>query len=177
MFNNRQGARESIGNQSLPIGYCDADWASDSDDRKSVSGNLFVYGGAAISWLSKKQHIVALSTTEAEYISSSLAAQEAVWLRRLFRGIGVNVSRPMSSNEDNLGALNLANNSSFHARTKHIDIRFHFIRSMVENKEIEINYCSTKEILADILTKGPDRTTFQTFTLRPLIVVPPNSKI
>ena len=87
VFNNRQGARESISNQRLPIGYCDADWASDIDDRKSVSGNLFVYGGAAISWLSKKQHIVALSTTEAEYASSSLATQEAVWLRRLFRDI------------------------------------------------------------------------------------------
>ena len=163
VFTNRQGARESIGNQSLPIGYCDADWASDSDDRKSVSGNLFVYSGAAISWLSKKQHIVALSTTEAEYVSLSIATQEAVWLRRLFRDIGANVSRPMCLNEDNLGALNLAKNSSFHARTKHIDIRFHFIRSMVDNKEIKINYCSTKEMIADVLTKGLDRTSFQKF--------------
>ena len=163
VFNNRQGARESISNQSLPIGYCDADWASDSDDRKSISGNLFVYGGAAISWLSKKQHIVALSTTEAEYVSLSLATQEAVWLRRLFRDIGVKISRPMCLNEDNLGALNLAKNSAFHARTKHIDIRFHFIRSMVDNKEIEINYCSTEKMLADILTKGLDRTSFQKF--------------
>ena len=93
----------------------------------------------------------------------SKATQEAVWLRRLFRDIGANVSRPMCLNEDNLGALNLAKNSSFHARTKHIDIRFHFIRSMVDNKEIEINYCSTKEMIADVLTKGLDRTSFQKF--------------
>lgn len=87
------------------IGFSDADWAGDSDDRHSTSGNLFLMTGGAISWLSKIQAIVALSTSEAEYVALSLATQEAVWLRSLLSDIGVSLNGPTVLMEDNQGVI------------------------------------------------------------------------
>ncbi len=109
------------------IGYSDADWAGDQDDRRSTTGNVFLLGGGAVSWLSKKQSTVALSTAEAEYVALSQAAQECVWLRRLLSDLGMDVS-PVMILEDNQGAIAIAKNPVDHSRTKHIDIRYHYIR-------------------------------------------------
>ena len=106
-------------------GYSDSDWAGDYDTRKSTSGFIFGVGSAAISWSSKLQPTVTLSTCEAEYIGQTNATKEAIWLRRLLNEI-----RPETANEpqatiiycDNQGAIALAKNPQFHARTKHIDI-------------------------------------------------------
>ena len=112
-------------------GYADADWAGSLDDRKSTSGYVFGVGGTAVSWRSHKQTCVALSTAEAEYVSLSAAAQEAVWLQRLTAEITGSDERPVTIYEDNQAAICMAINPVFHERTKHIEIKFHFVREQV----------------------------------------------
>ena len=143
------------------IGYSDADWAGDTDDRHSTSGVLFKLSGGAISWLSKKQAIVALSTSEAEYVALSLAVQEAVWLRKLFKEIRRQEQKSTLINEDNQGAIAIAKNPIGHARTKHIDIRYHYIREAIAEGTIQVEYCCTKDMVADILTKPIGRDQFE----------------
>ena len=108
------------------IGYSDADWAGDRDDRHSTSGYMYVFlmTGGAVTWFSKKQAIVALSTSEAEYVALSAATQKLAWLRRLLNDLKV---APNGPTEDNQGAIAIARNSTAHARTKHIDIRYHYV--------------------------------------------------
>ena len=107
------------------IGFSDADWAG---DRHSTTGNLFVISGGAISWLSRKQSVVALSTTEAEYVALCGATQEAVWLRRWLPNIQSTATTATIINEDNRGTIAVARNPVSHARTKHIVIKFHYVR-------------------------------------------------
>ena len=143
------------------IGYSDADWAGDMDDRHSTSGNVFLLAKGAVSWLSKKQATVALSTTEAEYVALSTATQEAIWLRRLLADVGKPLEEPIVINEDNQGAIAMAKNPVGHARTKHIDIRYHFVREGVQDGAIILKYVATGEMIADILTKPLPKCTFQ----------------
>ena len=142
------------------VGFSDADWAGNLDDRKSISGNLFVYGGGAISWLSKKQPVVALSTSEAEYIALSYAVQEAIWLKLLLTSFGMIVDKPITIKEDNQGAIAIAKDPVKHTRAKHIDIRFHFLRDVVKRGDIKLEYCMTENMTADILTKSVSRNKF-----------------
>ena len=134
------------------IGYCDADWAGDRDDRHSTSGNRFLMVGGPISWLSKKQAIVALSTSEAEYVALCTATQEAAWLRRLLTDLKVTNSEPTVVMEDNQGAIAIAKNPTAHARTKHVDIRYHYVREAVQEGVVELRYCPTAQMIADLLT-------------------------
>ena len=124
-------------------GYSDADWASDADDRHSTSGNVFLMAGGAISWLSQKQTTVALSTAEAEYMALGSAAQEAIWLRHLLSDLQVNTDDPTEIFEDNQGAIAMAKNPIGHKRTKHIDIKHHFIRENVQAGTVTLTYCPT----------------------------------
>lgn len=117
--------------------------------------------GGAISWLSKKQATVALSTAEAEYVALSMATQEVVWLRRLFTDLEIPTTEPTMIMEDNQGAIAIAKNPVGHARTKHIDIRYHYVREAVEQQIIDIKFCSTKEMLADMFTKPLPRVQFE----------------
>ena len=112
------------------IGFSDADWACDIDDRKSTSGYLFQVGGASISWKNKKQLCDALSTAEAEYMSPTLAVQEAIWLNRLLAELQIQKepSKPALIYEDNQSAICMAKNPQFNGRSKHIAIKYHFIR-------------------------------------------------
>ena len=135
-------------------GYSDADWAGDRNDYKSTTGYLFQIGGTAVTWKSKKQSCVALSTAEAEYMALSSAAQEAVWMRELVSDLG---NSPINSTvifEDNQSAISMAKNPQYHGRTKHINIKYHFIREQVANGTICLKYCKTEDMLADLLTKG-----------------------
>ena len=113
-------------NNDTLSGFCDADWGGDLDTRRSTSGYLFMIGGATVSWSSKKQATVAKSTTEAEYVALSFAAQEAIWLRRLLADIGFGDLNPTVIYEDNNGAIDLSKNPKHHNRTKHIDIAYLF---------------------------------------------------
>ena len=143
------------------IGYSDADWAGDVDDRHSTSENVFLLAKGAVSWLSKKQATVALSTAEAEYVALSAATQEAIWLRRLLTDVGESLEGPIVINEDNQGAITMAKNPVGHARTKHIDIRYHFVREGVQNGAIILKYVATGEMIADILTKPLPKHPFE----------------
>ena len=133
------------------IGYSDADWAGCINTRRSTSGYIFMFQGAPISWSSKKQQSVALSSCEAEYVALSNATQEAMWWYNLQKEIDEEM--PIEMNVDNQSAINLASNNSYSTRTKHIDIRFHFVKEVVADNKIEIQYCPTEKQAADILTK------------------------
>ena len=137
--------------------FSDADWAGDLDDCKSTSGYIFQLGGAAISWRSKKQACVALSTAEAEYMALASVAQEAVWVRQLLTDLRSNPEEATRINEDNHSAIFLAKNPHFHGRVKHIGIKYHYIREQVENGNVELSCCRTEEMVADTLTKGVGR--------------------
>ena len=122
---------------------------------------MFLLAKGAVSWLSKKQATVALSTTEAEYVALSTATQEAIWLRRLLTDLGKPLEEPIVINEDNQGAITMAKNPVGHARTKHIDKRYHFVREGVQNGTIILKYVATDEMIADILTKPLPKHPFE----------------
>jgi hypothetical protein len=137
------------------IGYSDADRAGCKIDRKSTSGTCQFLGRSLVSWASKKQNSVALSTTEAE----NTAAGQLLWMRQTLRDYGYKLTKvPLLC--DNESAIRMADNPVEHSRTKHIAIRYHFLRDHQQRGDIEIAYINTKEQLADIFTKPLDEKTF-----------------
>lgn len=149
------GSDNGIG-QPCVVGFSDADWGGDLDTRRSTTGYLFMIEETrgVVSWGSKLQPTVALSSAEAEYMAACAAVQEAVHLRLLMSDLGFEQREPTVIYEDNQGCIALSDNPVYHRRTKHIDIRYHFIRERVASKEIELKYVPTKYQLADLLTKG-----------------------
>ncbi len=136
------------------IGYSDASYAEDRKDRKSTSGYLFIKSNGPISWKSKKQPIVSLSSMEAEYIALTSAAKEAIWLSKLELELGENkMNKAISIKEDNQSTIKTANDQILNERSKHIDVRYHFIRELIKEKRLKIEYLSTNDMLADTLTK------------------------
>ncbi|PKU77657.1 Retrovirus-related Pol polyprotein from transposon TNT 1-94 [Dendrobium catenatum] len=140
--------------------YSDADWASDSSDRKSISGFCTFLGPNLISWTVKKQATVAKSSTEAEYRSLSAATSEVVWLRRLAVELHLPQPNPTTIHCDNTSAIAIAKNPVFHARTKHIEIDYHFIRQQISTGDIKLVHISSKDEVADIFTKPFSITRF-----------------
>lgn len=136
-------------------GFVDSDWANDSD-RKSYTGYVFKLSGGPISWQSSKQNSTALSSTEAEYIGLCEASKEAVYLKNLLNEL-VGFDKPVTIFNDNQSAHKLATNPVFHKRSKHIDVKYHFVRECVSNNVVNIKYQQTNEMVADILTKGLPR--------------------
>ena len=136
------------------IRYSDADWAGNVNNRKSTSRYLFMMNGAAVSWRSQKQTCVALSTAEAEYIALAAAAQEATWMRKLMKDFHESQAEPVTIYEDNQSAICIANNPQSHHKTKHVDIKYHYVRDKVQDVTIKVQYCPTNDMIADILTKG-----------------------
>lgn len=135
------------------VGYVDADWASDTEDRKSVSGFAFFVFGNLVSWSSKKQTTVATSSSEAEYIALSSAVSEAIWLSGILNDLNLKRScDPVTIFEDNQGCIGMAKNCES-KRSKHIDVKHHFIRDHVSNGSVKIEYVKTEDQLADIFTK------------------------
>ena len=145
---------KNVDNAGTMVGYSDADWAGDVNDRKSTSGYLFMMSGAPVSWKSRKQACVALSTAEAEYVALSTATQEATWMRKLLEDLHAEQIEPTVIYEDNQPAISIAQNPQYHSKTKHIDIKHHFVREKVSDNTIKLEYCPTSKMLADILTKG-----------------------
>ncbi|GKF04813.1 hypothetical protein Tco_0035481 [Tanacetum coccineum] len=136
------------------IGFTDSDWAGCLDTRKSTSGNLFSLGSGAVTWSSKKQETLALSSSEAEYTAVTSAARQALWLRKLLVDFDCEQKGATKIFCDNRSAIGMAKNPAFHARTKHIDVQHHFIRHQVANNRIELKFCGTSEQTADIFTKS-----------------------
>uniref|UniRef100_A0A1X7T3K7 Reverse transcriptase Ty1/copia-type domain-containing protein n=1 Tax=Amphimedon queenslandica TaxID=400682 RepID=A0A1X7T3K7_AMPQE len=149
---------------SICVGYSDSDWGGDLDDRKSTSGYIFQIGGGAVSWQSRKESCVALSTSEAEYIALTSAAQEAIWLRHLLSEIEQEQEKKIVIYEDNQLTICLSKNPQFHDRSKHIAIKYHFIRDQVKDGTVELNYCKTEEMLTDVFTKGLSGERFHMLT-------------
>lgn len=139
------------------MGYADADWGADIDQRRSFTGYVFKLANTPISWMSRKQKSVAMSSTEAEYVALSEAAKEAVHLSMFLLEIMGQQSATTIYN-DNQGADSMARNPVFHGRAKHIakhiDLRYHFVRETIQKKRICVKYLPTEEMIADVLTKG-----------------------
>lgn len=142
------------GKSSEILGFCDADWASDIDSRRSTTGYVFVHQGAAISWGTRRQRTIALSTTEAEFMAIVAAIQESIWLKRLEKEVVADAEKSMVLYCDNKSAIHIATNNSFSSRTKHVDIKAKFISEAAKNDKITLKYIETNNMLADILTKG-----------------------
>ncbi|CAL5403117.1 unnamed protein product [Camellia sinensis] len=141
------------GEQSSLIGFTDSDYAGDSNDRKSTSDYVFMMGSGVISWSSRKQPIVTLSTTKAEFVAATSCACKAIWLRRLLETLQHphNGSTPIYC--DNSSTIKLSKNPVLHGRSKHIDVRYHFLRDLVKDGTLDLKHCRSEDQLADILTK------------------------
>jgi predicted outer membrane lipoprotein len=136
------------------VGFSDADWAGDPLNRRSTTGFIFYLGNCPISWQSRLQPTVALSTVEAEYMALTSSTQEAIWLRSILKEWGLKMLMPTTIWSDNNGAILLAYNPIHHKRTKHIETKFHFIREKVKSYEIIIDHMPTSKLIADLLTKN-----------------------
>ena len=139
--------------QTELMGYADAD-GSTAEDRHAVSGYAFIVNGGAVSWSAKRQSIISLSTTESEYVAAAHAAKEALWLRSFIEQLFDTKLSPTTMFSDNQSAIALAKDHQYHARTKHIDVRYHFIRWIVEKGAVRLVYCPTEDMVADTLTKA-----------------------
>ena len=154
------------GSETLKLqGFCDSDWGA-SSDRRSITGYGFCLRGEGplISWKSRKQQIVALSTCEAEYVALTSAIQEAKFLSQLLMDMNGGTKTTVVLNVDNQGAICLAKNPVHHQRTKHIDIRYHFIRKEIQEGFIELKYVPSSDNVADLFTKPVSKDRFNKFS-------------
>ncbi|PON84400.1 hypothetical protein TorRG33x02_198600 [Trema orientale] len=141
--------------------FTDANWAGSITDRKSTSGYCTFVWGNLVTWRSKKQSVVARSSAEAEFRAIAQGVCELLWLKMLLKELGVNIVQPMKLYCDNKAAISISHNPMFHDRTKHVEVDKHFIKEKIEAGEICIVYLPTSEQVADILTKGLPRSTFE----------------
>ena len=140
--------------------YSDADWAGDVDGCKSTSGGCFYFGSALASWMSKKQNSISLSTAEAEYITAGSCCTQLIWMKQMLEDYGISQGT-MTIYCDNTSAIHISRNPVQHSRTKHIKIREHFIRDLVEEKIVSLSFVPTDQQLADIFTKPLDALRFE----------------
>lgn len=148
------------------VGYTDSDWAGCAETRRSTSGYVFHLGSAAISWSSKRQPTVTLSSCEAEYIGQTNATKEAIWLQTFLQQIQPDLHNGLSATiiyGDNQGAIALAKNPQFHNRTKHIETQHHFVREKVAEGKVDLKWVPTAEQIADGLTKPLSKDKFEVF--------------
>ena len=144
------------------MGYSDADWAGNLDECKSTSGYTFLLNNGAISWRSKKQTCIALSTMEVEFITCSAIVQEAIWLRRFLQSLGIvkDVFGPTTIYSDSQAMIAYVKDPKYHGRTKHIDTKNNFIRHIIARNEVILKYLPTHEMVADPFTKSISRDMF-----------------
>lgn len=140
-------------------GYADADFANDEEDRRSVSGNAFTVYGNLVSWSTKRQQLVSLSSTEAELVSLCAASKEGIWLSKMLCEVGI-LATPFTMFEDNIPCIKIAEEPRDHQRTKHIDVKYMFIREQIQNKKIILKYVPSENQVADVFTKPLVRTKF-----------------
>ena len=155
-YNGNSATGDGTECQPTLHGYCDSDYANDRSDRRSFTGYAFYLGNAVVSWQSRKQPTVTLSSTEAEYMAASEAVKEALWWRSFVQslGLGYDSDKATCIKSDNQGSICLTKNSGSHSRTKHIDVRHFFIRDEVERGSIRFEYVPTAQMAADVLTKA-----------------------
>ena len=136
------------------IGYSDSDYAGCLETRRSTSGYVFIMAGASVTWASRRQELVTLSTTESEYVAAATAAREALWLKKLLKDLGYQCESGIVLHVDNQSAICLTKDSRNHRRTKHIDTRYHFLKERCESGDISVIHVSSKEQKADVFTKA-----------------------
>lgn len=134
--------------------YTDSNWCRDIDDMKSTTGYIFLLGGAPVPWCSRKEPMVSLSSCEAEYIAVSICACQAVWLMNLIDEIGVEKCGGVNLRIDNISTINLAKNPIPYGRSKHIEMRFHYLGEQVSKGKLKLELCRSENQVADVLTKG-----------------------
>eukprot|EP00253_Pinus_taeda_P034947 PITA_34947 len=138
----------------LLVGFPDSDWAGDPDDRKSTAGYVFTLGSGPITWACKKRAAISLSSAEAEYRGAVEASKEALWLRQILSELGFEQQHPTTLWCDNQSAIQLCKEPVKHQRSKHIELHMHFIRMLIHDHVLEVQYCSTDDQVADIFTKA-----------------------
>jgi hypothetical protein len=143
------------------IAYTDADWAGCIDDRGSTSGEKFYLGECLVSWLSKKQSSISLSTIEVEYIAVTTCCTHVLWMKQTLKNIQVEYDEPIPIYCDNTSTINISKNPVMHSKMKHIPIKYHFLREQVAEKKIRVEYVGTEEQVADIFTKSLPRKSFE----------------
>jgi hypothetical protein len=144
-------------------GYTNSNWAGSVSDKKSTSGCRFSLGSAMVSWQSKKQSSISLSTVEAEYIDACFACCDAIWLRKLLTSLFDLEMEATTILCDNQSCIKMTENLVFHDKSKHIEIRYHYIRDMVHRGAIKLQYVSMDEQVVDVLTKPLSRVKFEHF--------------
>lgn len=142
------------------VGYSDSDWAGDSDSRKSTTGYILFIGNSPVNWQSKLQPLVTMSSTEAEYVALSTTAQENLCIKFLLKELGYSMIMPTTIYGDNQGAIQLTINHAQHKRTRHIDIKFHYVRDLETKGEIVISKIPTESMVADLLTKNTSKKVY-----------------
>ena len=148
-------------------GYADSSWAEDSVTRKSLGGYLVTMGNCVVAHRAKLSSVIALSSTEAEIYAAGMLARELIWMRQLLQEMGEEPgAAPMILKEDNQGCMAWASKDNLSRMTKHINVRWHHLRSSVKNGEIKMVYTKTEDQVADVLTKALSRTKFEKFRAR-----------
>jgi hypothetical protein len=135
------------GNEMTMVAYTDADWAGSIDDRRSTSGATFYLGDCLVSWLSKKNSSVSLSTTKSEYIAATTCCTQVLWMKQTLQDIQVEYDEPISIFCDNTSVISISKNLVMHSKTKHISIKFHFLREQVTENNIKLEYIGKKNRL------------------------------
>jgi hypothetical protein len=153
------------GNTAPATGWSDSDWAGDLKGRRSTSGFAFLFCGAATDWRSVKQSCTARSTAEAELVALDLAVKDALWLRKLEKGLDIGSGLPTVVHEDNEAALAIATTNRRTARTKHIDVQYFAVTQDVEEERVEIAPVRSEDNRADIFTKGLEAIKFRGFRM------------
>ena len=141
-------------------GYSNTDWAGNADDRKSISGGCFYVGNNLVFWMSKKQNSIFLSTAEVKYIATGSCCTQLLWMQKLFHDYDICLEY-LTIYCDNTSAINISKNLVQHSRTKHVEIRHHFIRELVEDGTLTLEFIHTNDQKADLFTKPLDSKQFE----------------
>jgi hypothetical protein len=141
--------------------YSDVDWANYVDERKSMSGGAFFLGYSLVSWLSKRKGSISLSTTEAEYIAVSTSCTQVLWVIQELTDLEVKYTATIPIHCDNTSAISVSNNTVFYSKTKHIPIKYHFLREQVTNNVVSLHYIPFEDHIVDIFTKPLAKSQFE----------------